>query len=169
MKDTKILDEISEQIEKKVKALNEQGIQQTNIDYLGKLLDGQKDILKIKGMEDKNMRYMTGRGDDMRYSTGTPDRFDRYSGGRRRDSQGRYMGNMRYRGDDMIEDLHESYGNYMEGKQYGRYGSPEIDKAFDYMLESAEDFFNHLFEESDSPEQMEKIRKVARRISEKRM
>ena len=36
------------------------------------------------------------------------------------------------------------------------------------MLQSAEEFFMHLMQEAENPEQMEKIRRTAKRISEMR-
>ena len=85
-------------------------------------------------------------------------------GRRGRDSRGRYMGGGRsHEGEEMIEEIREHYGNYMEG---GRYNGPEKEKAFDYMLKSAEDFFCYLMEEVENHEQMEKIKRTARRISE---
>ena len=84
-------------------------------------------------------------------------------GRRSRDSRGRYMGRGNYEGEDMIEEMREHYDNYMDG---GRYNGQEKEKAFDYMLKSAEDFFCYLMEEVENPEQMEKIKRTARRISE---
>ena len=84
-------------------------------------------------------------------------------GRRSRDSRGRYMGRGNYEGEDMIDEMREHYDNYMEG---ARYSGPEKEKAFDYMLKSAEDFFCYLMEEVENPEQMEKIRRTARKISE---
>ena len=63
----------------------------------------------------------------------------------------------------MIDEMREHYDNYMEG---ARYSGPEKEKAFDYMLKSAEDFFCYLMEEVENPKQMEKIRRTARKISE---
>lgn len=90
-------------------------------------------------------------------------------GRRGRDSRGRYSERGRggsYQGEEIIEEMREHYGNYSEGR---RYGGPEKEKAFDYMLKSAEDFFTHLMEEAEHPEQMEKIKRIARRITEMRM
>lgn len=81
--------------------------------------------------------------------------------------RGRYNARGRgrgYRGEDMLEEIMEHYETYMDGGNY----NGETDKAFDYMLKAAEDFMMHLFDESDSPEQMEKIRRTARKISEMR-
>lgn len=157
-----------EQIEKKLEALTKEGIQQSNIDYIYKLIDVKKDI---KGMEEKDMMY---RGYDNygRDSYGNYDNYGTYMGGRSRDSRGRFMesgrGNYgrRYRGDDMIEDMNMNYGTYMENKENGNYNGPETSKSFDYMLKSAEDFFKHLKDEAGSQEEIEKIRRTARKISE---
>ena len=90
-----------------------------------------------------------------------------YMGRRSRDSRGRYNERGRnrgnYEGEDMIDEMREHYGNYMENS---RYNGPEKEKSFDYMLKSAEDFFDYLMEEVENPEQMEKIRRTARKISE---
>lgn len=51
-------------------------------------------------------------------------------------------------------------------QESGRYNGREKEKAFDYMLKSAEDFFCYLMEEVENPEQMEKIKRTARRISD---
>lgn len=163
-----LTEKITQQVDKKLEELTKAGIQQTNIDYVGKLIDIKKDI---KGMEENEMMY---RGYDNygRDSYGEYDNYGTYNGGRRRDSRGRYMEDgreaygRRYRGDDMMEDMSENYGRYMENRENGRYGSPETSKSFDYMLKSAKDFFKHLKEEAGSQEEIEKIRRTAREISE---
>ena len=100
----------------------------------------------------------------MRYNRGY-DEYNEGSYGRRsRDSRGRYTGRgMMHEGEEMIEEMREHYGNYMEG---GRYNGPEKDKAFNYMLQSAEEFFMHLMDEAENPEQIQKIKRTARKISE---
>lgn len=153
------IQELLEQVDKKLEELKNEKIQQGNVDYVYKLVDIRKDI---KEMEDKDMYRNYGMNDE----------YEMYRGGRSRDSRGRYMGNnygnygRRYRGHDMLNDMEETYGTYMENRDNGRYGSPETSKAFDYMLQSAEDFFKHLKTEAGSEEEMEKIRRTARRISE---
>lgn len=154
---------INNQLEEKITEIIEEGIQVDNINMLGKLVDIHKDLANeeywCKKEEVMSMRY---RGDY--------DRYENYGrgnyGARQRDSRGRYMGRGNYRGEEMIDEMMENYGTYMEGRNYG---GPETDKAFDYMLKAAEDFMMHLFEESDSPEKEEKIRRTARKISEMRM
>lgn len=169
-KEKDLMERLKEQVEKSINKIIEAGIQVGNTDLLYKLVDIHKDI--------ENEEYWKKGEDEMRYrpygNYGRDeygmDGYDRNYGGRRMDSQGRYMErgrDERYRGDDMIDEMKEHYGAYME--RGGSYGGAETDKAFDYMLQSAEDFFTHLMEESDSPEQMEKVKRLAKRISEKRM
>lgn len=150
-------EELKKQVEEKIKTITDSGITPENIKALGELVDIHKDLSNEQYWEKKeevlNMRYMR---DDYR---------DDY-GRRSRDSRGRYMGRGNYEGEDMIDEMREHYDNYMEG---ARYSGPEKEKAFDYMLKSAEDFFCYLMEEVENPEQMEKIRRTARKISEMRM
>lgn len=158
---------LNEQIEKHIDNIVEQGIKDENINILDKLIDMHKDLANEeywnKKKEVMEMRY---RGYD-EYGEGS---YNEGGYGRRgRDSRGRYSERGRggsYQGEEMIEEMREHYGNYSEGR---RYGGPEKEKAFDYMLKSAEDFFTHLMEEAEHPEQMEKIKRTARRISEMRM
>lgn len=147
-------EELKKQVEEKIKTITDSGITPENIKALGELVDIHKDLSNEQYWEKKeevlDMRYMR---DDYR---------DDY-GRRSRDSRGRYMGRGNYEGEDMIDAMREHYDNYMEG---ARYSGPEKEKAFDYMLKSAEDFFCYLMEEVENPEQMEKIRRTAKRISE---
>lgn len=154
-----LLKEVSRQVEEKIKNIIETGINPDNIEALGELVDIHKDLCNEKYWEKKEevmeMRY---RGYE---------EYDEGGYGRRgRDSRGRYMGRRMQEGEEMLEEMREHYGNYSEG---GRYGGPEKDKAFDYMLQSAEEFFTHLMHEAEHPEQMEKIKRTARKISEMRM
>ena len=147
-------EELKKQVEEKIKTITDSGITPENIKALGELVDIHKDLSNEQYWEKKeevlNMRYMR---DDYRNDYGR----------RSRDSRGRYMGRGNYEGEDMIDEMREHYDNYMEG---ARYSGPEKEKAFDYMLKSAEDFFCYLMEEVENPEQMEKIRRTARKISE---
>lgn len=154
-------EELCKQLEEQINAIKEQGINPDNLEMLGDLVDIKKDIA--------NMDYWKKKEGvmDMRYRAGGYGNYGREGyGARGRDSRGRYTGRGNYRGEEMLEEMMDNYGTYMENG--GMYGGPETDKAFDYMLEAAEDFMNHLMEESDSPEQMAKIKKMAKRISEMR-
>lgn len=160
MEDKKILEELKQQTEKKIEEVMQQGIQQNNIDMIYTLMDIHKDI--------STEEYYTMKGELMRYrnyNEGTYNERGRGSysegsyGRRRRDSRGRYMGS------EKIDEMRDHYGRYMDGRE--RYGhDEETEKSFDYMLMSLEDFAEHLFEEADSQEQIEKIKKTAKRISE---
>lgn len=154
-------EKLNEELEKQIECIVDEGINQNNVVMLGDLIDIHKDLANekywCKKEEVMDMNYRTGRG------YGNYDRGE--YGARRRGSNGRYMGRGRsYRGEEMLDDMMENYGTYMEGGSY----NGETDKAFDYMLQSAEDFMNHLMEESENPEQMEKIKRMAKRISEMR-
>lgn len=155
-----LLEEVSEKVEEKIKGIVDSGITPDNVEALGELVDIHKDICN-EAYWKKKKEVM-----EMRYRD-----YDEYGDGdygrRSRDSRGRYTERGRvYQGEEMIEEMREHYGNYMEG---GRYRGPEKDKAFDYMLQSAEEFFTHLMHEAEHPEQMEKIKRTARKISEMRM
>ena len=144
----------------------QQGVQTNNVDFLYKMIDIKKDIAEIKKEEQEMMYGNYGRYDDMSYS-----------GGRRRDSRGRYMeggsygrrgvpgtGRGRYRGEEALEDMQYHYGNYSEGASYGH--DQESEKSFDKMIECLEDFVYAIMEEADEPQKIEKIKRVAKRISD---
>lgn len=148
--------ELKKQLEEKIKIIMDKGLQEDNIEILGELVDMHKDLANEEYWQEKEEVYK------MRYRG-----YDEDSYGRRmRDSRGRYMGRGHDDGEEMIEEMREHYGNYMEG---GRYNGPEKDKAFDYMLKSAEEFFCYLMEEVENPEQLEKIKRTAHKIGDMRM
>lgn len=168
-------EKLCEKVDEKINTILDQGIQAGNIDMLGKMVDIKKDVTEMK-KEEKEMRYMMGSYIDGR--GGNYGEYDNYSGGRRRDSRGRYMegesygrrgvpgtGRGRYRGYDMIEEMGEHYGNYSEGRD--TYGNDrETEKSFDKMLQSLEDFTYLIMQEADSQDKIEKVRRTARKISE---
>ena len=166
------IEEIKCQVEDEICNISEEQVSEKNIDYLGKLVDIHKDLANEEYWlkKEDNMMY---RGYDNygRDSYGTYGN-DYYNGGRRRDSQGRYMESgrgsygRRYRGDDMLDEVSEHYGRYMENRNSGRYGSPEMGKSLDYMLQSVEEFMMMLKDDASSQEEVEKIKHTARKISE---
>lgn len=167
-----INDKVKEHVEEKINKLMETGIQAGNVDYLYKLIDIHKDIeneeyweVKKEGMR---MRYRDNYGRD-EYGAGD---YGNY-GIRRRDSRGRYMArgyDTKYRGEEMLEDMHNSYNDYSDSREeYGRgnYGAKEDTmKSLDYMLKSVVQFMQMLEEDATSEEEMQLIKKYARRISE---
>lgn len=162
-----ILDRICEKIEKNLEQIDKDGIRQTNIDYLYKLVDVKKDITEInkniakmeKLKEEYNMMYRAGG-----YGNNYGDNYGR----RGRDSRGRFTeGSLgrRYRGHDYIDDMADAYGAY-EGYREGGYGGQEMNNALDYMLKSVEELMKMLKDDASSKEEVEKIRRTARRIAE---
>ena len=169
-KETKVLDKLKEETDKSMKRVLEQGVQTNNVDFLYKMIDIKKDIAEIE-KEEQEMMYSNygnyGRENDMMYS-----------GGRSRDSRGRYMesgsygrrgvkgtGRGRYRGEEMMDEMAYHYGNYNEGReQYG--ADEETMKSFKYMLKSFKDYYKHLKEEASSQQEVKMLEDVAREISE---
>lgn len=163
------MEELCNKIEEKIEEISKQELNNQNLEKLDILVDIKKDIANMDYWKKKegeiDMRnYRVDYG-----ARGVPG-TGRYRGeesyGRRGvpgSGRGRYREGNYSDGEEMIDNMAYHYGNYMEGRSYG---GQETDKAFDYMLKSAEEFFMHLMEESDSPEQMEKLRRTAKRISE---
>ena len=172
-KETKVLDKLKEETDKSMKRVLEQGVQTNNVDFLYKMIDIKKDIAEIEKEEQEMMYGNYGRGSYEEYSEG-----GNYSGGRRRDSRGRYMeggsygrrgvpgtGRGRYRGEEMMDEMAYHYGNYNEGReQYG--ADEETMKSFKYMLKSFKDYYKHLKEEASSQQEVKMLEDVAREISE---
>ena len=162
-KELDLIPKAKEEVEKLIKQITESGLQVANVELLYKLIDIHKDI--------ENEEYWKKKEENMMYRD-----YDNYSGGRSRDSRGRYAesygkrgvpgtGRGRYRGYDMIEEMGEHYGDYSEGRD--NYGNDrETEKSFDKMLQSLEDFTYLIMQEADSPDKIEKVRKTARKISE---
>ena len=163
-KQEKSMDEkLCEKVDEKIKIILEQGIQAGNIDMLSKMVDIKKDVAKMK-KEEKEMRYMMGSYNDGR--GGNYGEYDNYSGGRRRDSRGRYMegessygrrgvkgtGRGRYRGEEMMDEMAYHYGNYSEDSSYGAEG--EAMEALSNLMESAYEYFKELKENANSQEEI---------------
>lgn len=146
---------IKSEIEKILGDISNDGVNQSNVDYIFKLVDIHKDLNQEDYWEVKKMYYRDSRRYDY-------DRDDMsYGRGRRRDSRGRY------RGHDMIDEMSDYYGKYMEtrdGRSYG--GREDSIKSLDYMMASVYDFVCMLEEDAKSDEEMDIIRKYARKISE---
>ena len=172
-----MVEKVNEQVVEKISAITKEGIKQANVDYLGKLIDIHKDLAneeywkeKLKE-EESEMRY--GNYGRRNYEEGS------YGRGRSRDSRGRYReggsyseygrrGN--YRGHEMMEEMREHYGNYMEGQeQYsrGNYGAKEDTmKSLEYMMESVVDFIEMLQQDASSQEEVNLIKHYTKKISE---
>ena len=160
-------EKISEETEKKIEEVLEQGLQPNNIDMLYTLVDIHKDIANEEYWEKKEetMRYRN-------YSEGSYRENDAY-GRRQRDSRGRYKEGSRggrYRGHEMIDDMYQAYGEYNEGKERyerGSYGAKEDSmKSLEYMLECMVDFVEMLKQDANSQEEVQLIKEYTRRIAD---
>ena len=171
-KETNVIEKVTEEVDKSITRIMQQGVQTNNVDFLYKMIDIKKDIAEIKKEEQEMMYGNYGNYDNY----GEYDRS--YNGGRRRDSRGRYMesgsygrrgvkgtGSGRYRGEEMMDEMAYHYGNYNEGReQYG--ADDETMKSFKYMLKSFKDYYKHLKDEASSQQEVKMLEDVAREISE---
>jgi hypothetical protein len=165
------MDKIKELVKTEIEGIEEKGITNQNLDFLYKLVDIEKDITKIelmkKEMEDLSMRN---------YGRGNYDR-EQY-GRRRRDSRGRYMdggeyGRRKYGHypEEMLDRMMGGYEEYRDGmeeyNESGNYNAKDKGtEALEYMLESLVVFFEHIQENAENPEEIELIKKYARKIKE---
>ena len=165
----KLNEKVKNKVEDKIKQIIDVGIQLDNVDYLYKLIDIHKDI------ENEEYWKFKKEGIKMRYNTNYGrDDYDREEygnyGRRGRDSRGRYMARGNYRGEEMIDDMREMYGDYSESREEydrGNYGAKEDTmKSLDYMLKSVVQFMQMLESDASSEEEVQLIKKYARKISE---
>ena len=155
-------DKVKELVEKGINKTIEDGIQTSNLDTLGKLVDIYKDIANVehwKKEEENDMR------DDRRYRDYTREPYSREPyGRRRRDSRGRYMG------DEMMNDMHEAYRDYSDGREemnMGNYSAKDDTmKSLEYMMQSVVQFIEMLEKDANSQEEIEIIKDYTRQISE---
>lgn len=162
--------EINQKIEKEIGCIMEEGLQESNIELLGKLIDIHKDIANEEYWKNKeevlDMRYR-GYGNES-YGEGSYGRrgVPGTGRGRYRDggSYGRRGVDAKYRGEEMMDEMMEHYGNYMESGNYG--SEDETMESFSYMLKSFKDFFKHLKNEASSQEEVEMLQKTAREIGQ---
>lgn len=160
-------DKILSKTEKSIENILNEGLTDTNLDILYKLVDIHKDISNEKYWKVKEREIM-------RYDNyGNYNGYNNYNNNYGREQYGAYGrrgGNGRYRGHDYMDGMYEGYNRYEEGReQYnrGNYGAKEDTiKSLEYMLESAKDFFSMLKSEANSQEEMQLIREYAKKISE---
>lgn len=144
---------------------NQGKINMNNVQMVGEVVDICKDIANIEYWcmkeDEMNMYGRYGRDSYGRDSYGRDSygRGGRDSYGRReRDSHGRY------RGHDVMDDMYEDYGRYMEGRS--KYvANEDTRKSLEYMLRSMEEFARMLKEDAGSEEEVMMIRETAQRIA----
>lgn len=163
-------DKIKEQVEKEISCIAEEGIQMSNLDMLGKLVDIHKDLSnedywKIKE-EVYNMRYDDYNDYGRRGVPGT-------SRGRYRGDYGRRgvkgTGRGRYRGEDSMDEMMENYENYNDASyemDRGNYGAEnEMVKSVEGIMKNICEIVEELAE-TGNPDVMRVIKKHAQKISE---
>lgn len=173
--------ELKEKIQEKIKAITEEGLDNIDIDLLGKMVDIHKDIdeeqyhcEKIKLKKEAN---------DMRY--GNYGEYGEY-GRRRRDSRGRYMegnynegGYSRGRGNyghympypEMYMDrMMDGMEGYMEGReQYnrGNYGAKgQTVESLEKMLEGIVAFVEDIQQDPEQKEEKEVVSHYIKKLKE---
>lgn len=172
-----VMDDVKGLVENELKQLIKTGIQSNNIDNFGKLVDIHKDIenecyWKVK-KEVMSMRYSdydeNKYGADRMYGS---DEYGDYGNYGRRGVPGTGRGR-RYRGhssesEEMMERMKDHFGDYEYSKEEfgrGNYGAKgDTMQSLEYMLQSATEFIKKLQEEADSPEEVQLVKKYAKKI-----
>lgn len=179
VQETDIMNDIKDLVENELEQLVKAGIQSTNIDNFGKLVDIHKDIENECYWKNKRevMKMRYNDYDENRYGADRmygPDEYGRddYGNYGRRGVPGTGRGR-RYRGhgsesEEMMERMKEHFGDYEYSKEEfgkGNYGAKgETMKSLEYMLQSAMEFIQRLQEEADSPEEVQLVKKYAKKI-----
>lgn len=158
MENKEVNKKLKEEVHKLKEQIATQGVQNSNIEFLYKLVDIEKDLCEIEeGGE--SMRY----NDYGRYGR---DEYGRDEYGRR----GNYRARGNYRGNDYMDSMYNEYNRYEEGReQYNRgdYNAKEDSiKSLEYMMESALDLVKMLYDKAQSQEEINIIRKYTKKMSE---
>lgn len=171
MEEQNFIEKLKEEVDKNIKEISNIGIETNNIDFLSKVIDIKKDIVEIE--KEENMRYRTmgnyGNYNEYgEYSDGSYGRRGVKGTGRGRYRGGRGSG--RYRGQEMLDEMQYSYGEYSENReQYndGNYGAKgDTMKSLEYMLESVVEFMEMLKQDATSQEEVELIKHYSKKISQ---
>lgn len=166
-------DKIKESVMKKLKQFDNVELNEKETDTLYKLVDIYKDLENIDYWDVKKevmkMRYNNygeyseGGYGEGRYSEGNYGRRGVPGTGR-----GRYRGHDE--GEEMIEDMRQSYSAYSESRNAysrGNYGAEQDGmKALEDTMEIFTEFAQKMIQEVDSPEAKQIIRKHLRKISQ---
>lgn len=156
------MDRIRSQIKEQMTQIAEEGINPDNVEYLGKIVDIEKDLVKKCLMEEE--MYMGRYRDSYRDSYGHDEYGNSYG---RREVEGRYGRrgyDAKYRAGNQLDEMGDYYKDYRDSSSYG--AGQDTKKALKYMLEAGEDFIMHLKEEANSQEEIEMIRDTLRRMAE---
>ena len=162
-KQENFIKKLKEEIDKNIKEISNIGI-----DFLSKVVDIKKDIVEIEKEENMRYRTMGNYGEYDEYSDGSYGRRGVKGTGRGRYRGGRGSG--RYRGQEMLDEMQYSYGEYSDNReQYndGNYGAKgDTMKSLEYMLESVVEFMEMLKQDATSQEEVELIKHYSKKISQ---
>lgn len=133
-----ISEELTKKTEEKIKEILDGDITPNNIEHLYQLVDILKDTKEVENMNYGYSNYGGRPG------------YDSYG------NYGRSGYDMKYRGDDTLNRMHNEYGRYIESRS--RYGAgEETDKSYHYMIKALEDFIMVLKEEAETPQQKQQL------------
>lgn len=156
----KVTEQICQKVEEQLKKIVEQGITQSNIDYTYKLVDIHKDLANENYWKVKEEKYMMrGYGEDY--------------GRRYRGEYGRRgvpgTGRGRYRGEDAMMEMQESYEEYNEAYEEamnGNYGAEgAMQKSAESISKSALEIMKELLQ-ADDPQVKRIVQKTAKKMLE---
>ena len=146
-------EKLEKKTEESINKILDEGITTNNLDHLYKLTK-----INHIAKEEENMNY----GNYGNYGARRPG-YDSYGrdygnyGEYGRDSYGRRGYDMKYRGEDELDRMHNEYGRYMESRSRYGAGSEETDKSFHYMVKALEDFIMVLKQEAENPQQKQQL------------
>ena len=146
--ESKVIEKMTESINK----ILEEGLNTQNVDLMYKLVDIYKDIKEVESM---NYNEYGKRAGYDAYGRDTYGNYMEYGRGR----YGRQGYDMKYRGDEYIDRMHDEYGRYMMNRE--RYGAgEESDKAFHFMAKALGEYIEFLHEEAATPQQKQELMNV---------
>ena len=172
VKEQNTMQSLKELVETELKDMLSVGIQEDNIDNIGKLVDIHKNIENEEYWKEKKEVYHMRYYDENRYGNdryGDDYRMDRSYG--RRGVPGTGRGRGRYRGpEEKMHEIMEHYGEYSaasDAANRGNYGAEEDSmKSLDSMLKCVTIFMDMLEENASSQEEAQMIKKYRKRLSE---
>lgn len=171
---------IVEQIKKELKQIEQTGLNTSNIDAVGKMVDILKDVHEIQEMEGEGMRdYRYGENygrRDYAYNEGRGGYNEGY-GARMRDSRGRYMEGDYGRGGnfinidprmwDRLERVMEGADEYQYGRDRYRGGDNEerMHDGLEKMMYAICTFVEYAMDFAETPQEKEIIRKHIQKLA----
>lgn len=158
-------------VEKELEQIADNGLNEGNLDILFKLVDIDKDLENIDYWNAKKEAIKMRYSDYGRYSEGGYSEGGYGNYGRRGvpgTGRGRYRGHDE--GEEMLNDMKESYGAYSESRDAysrGNYNAGQDSmKALEDTMELFTEFAEKMINEVDSPEAKQIIKKHLRKISQ---